>query len=173
MNEKVLLLIGVAFLMFIVIGGLSMIAHYYTLNGIKSRTVGDGPHGVARFATSKETKEIYKHIHFDVENWRQGKNLPKEQGLVIGCTKDKSGKVTSPCRYWRCALPYDRSIRSWKTAFFLYPKLEYACATGMSFIATDTKGDLARNYGGIAKDNYGYRISVLDLRNSTRSDGTE
>ena len=37
-----------------------------------------------------------------------------------------------------------------KTAFFLYPNLEYACACGMSFLVLDTKGDLARNYGAIA-----------------------
>ena len=34
-----------------------------------------------------------------------------------------------------------------------------------------TKGDLFRNYAGIAKDCYGYQIAVLDLRNPTRSDG--
>ena len=39
-----------------------------------------------------------------------------------------------------------------------------------SFISTDTKGDIARNYGRIAKDCYGYNVSVLDLRNPTRSD---
>lgn len=27
-----------------------------------------------------------------------------------------------------------------KTAYFLYPNIEYACASGMSFLATDTKG---------------------------------
>lgn len=58
-----------------------------------------------------------------------------------------------------------------KTAFFLYPNLEYACACGMSFLALDTKGDLARNYGTIAKKHYGYNVSVIDLRNPTRSDG--
>ena len=58
-----------------------------------------------------------------------------------------------------------------KTAFFLYPNLEYACASGMSFLALDTKGDLARNYGTIAKNNYGFNVSVIDLRNPTRSDG--
>lgn len=58
-----------------------------------------------------------------------------------------------------------------KTAYFLYPNLEYACASGMSFLALDTKGDLARNYGAIANDIYGYRISVVDLREPTRSDG--
>ena len=47
----------------------------------------------------------------------------------------------------------------------------YALASGMSFLCTDTKGDLYRNYAGIAKDFYGYQIAVLDLRNPTRSDG--
>ena len=58
-----------------------------------------------------------------------------------------------------------------KTAYFLYPHLEYACASGMSFLALDTKGDLARNYGAIARDIYGYNISIVDLREPTRSDG--
>ncbi|MDE6260478.1 MAG: type IV secretory system conjugative DNA transfer family protein [Oscillospiraceae bacterium] len=58
-----------------------------------------------------------------------------------------------------------------KTAFFLYPNLEYACACGMSFLALDTKGDLARNYGAIAQKHYGYQVSIIDLRNPTRSDG--
>lgn len=58
-----------------------------------------------------------------------------------------------------------------KTAFFLYPNLEYACASGMSIFALDTKGDLARNYGTIAEKYYGYRVSVIDLRNPMHSDG--
>ena len=58
-----------------------------------------------------------------------------------------------------------------KTAFFLYPNLEYACACGMSFLALDTKGDLARNYGAVAAQSYGYQVAVIDLRNPTRSDG--
>ncbi len=51
--NSVFILITVALSMFIVIGGLSMVAHYYSLRGIKSKTVGDGQHGVARFATKK------------------------------------------------------------------------------------------------------------------------
>ena len=57
-----------------------------------------------------------------------------------------------------------------KTAFWLYPCIEYACASGMSFLSTDTKGDIMRNYGTIAKE-YGYKVSVIDLRNPTRSNG--
>jgi type IV secretion system protein VirD4 len=58
-----------------------------------------------------------------------------------------------------------------KTAYWLYPCLEYALASGMSFLSSDTKGDIFRNYAGIAKDCYGYCISVIDLRNPTKSDG--
>ncbi|MFY9379403.1 MAG: hypothetical protein WAP07_04065 [Acutalibacteraceae bacterium] len=57
MKEPLVILISAAALMFIVIGGLSLIAHFYTLNGIKSKTVGDGQHGVARFLTRKEIKK--------------------------------------------------------------------------------------------------------------------
>ena len=58
-----------------------------------------------------------------------------------------------------------------KTAFFLYPNLEYTCASGMSFLALDTKGELARNYGAVAQRYYGYQVAVIDLRSPTRSDG--
>ena len=158
-------------LMFIIIGGLSMISHFYTLRGIKSKTVGDGQHGVARFATAKEIKQTYNHIPYKVSDWRKGKNLPTDQGLVLGCTKDKKGQMTALVDTGdvHCLMIGASGIG--KTAFFLYPNLEYACASGMSFVCTDTKGDLAKNYGSIAKDNYGYKISVLDLRNPTRSDG--
>ena len=37
--------------------------------------------------------------------------------------------------------------------------------------APTPKGDQFRNYAGIAKERYGYRIFVLDLRNPTRSYG--
>lgn len=41
----------------------------------------------------------------------------------------------------------------------------------MSFLTTDTKGDLYRNYGNIAKEHYGYHVAVIDLRIPTKSDG--
>ena len=66
--------------MFAMIGGLSMLAHYYTLNGIKSKTVGDGQHGTARFATEKEIKGTYAFVPYEPERWRQGKSFPKSRG---------------------------------------------------------------------------------------------
>lgn len=44
-------------------GGLSLIlllAHIYNLNGIKSKTVGDGQHGTARFASKRELRQTYR-----------------------------------------------------------------------------------------------------------------
>jgi type IV secretion system protein VirD4 len=162
--------VGIAAFMFIVIGGISLIAHYYTLNGIKSKTVGDGQHGTARFANKKEILNTYKHIHFNVSDWRKGRNLPTEQGIIVGC-KGVKNNVTAlvDTDDVHCLMIGAAGVG--KTAFFLYPNLEYACATGMSFITTDTKGDLARNYGRIAEECYGYNIAVIDLRNPTRSDG--
>ena len=34
----------------------------------------------------------------------------------------------------------------------------------MSFLVLDTKGNLARNYGTVASQNYGYKAAVIDLR---------
>ena len=45
--------------MFLVIGCLAALSHYYTLSGIKSKTVGDGQHGTARWATAKEIRQTY------------------------------------------------------------------------------------------------------------------
>lgn len=48
------LLIVIAAIMFAVIGGINLISHLYNLNGIKSKTVGDGQHGTARWAEPKQ-----------------------------------------------------------------------------------------------------------------------
>ena len=172
MISQVYILIAAAAVMFSVIGGLSLLAHYYTLNGIKSRTVGDGQHGTARFATKNEIKSTYKHIPFKPKEWRRGIALPQvnQQGLILGST-GKKNELTAlvDTDDVHCLMIGASGVG--KTAFFLYPNLEYACASGMSFLTTDTKGDLYRNYGAIARDHYGYHVAVIDLRNPTRSDG--
>lgn len=169
-ESRVAMLIFAGAGMFLVIGGLAALSHYYTLNGIKSRTVGDGQHGTARWATDKEVKQTYAHVPFKVKEWRQGKELPSTQGLVLGCkTQGRELTALVDSDDIHCLMIGASGVG--KTAFFLYPNLEYACACGMSFLALDTKGDLARNYGTIAKENYGYNVSVIDLRNPTRSDG--
>lgn len=175
-TSQLVTLLAAGLTMFGVIGFLSLLAHYYTLNGIKSKTVGDGQHGTARWATKKEIQTVYTAVRYEPEKWRKGENLPTAQGLIVGWQKASLFDKTTPHGY---ALVDDDDVHCLmigaagvgKTANFLYPNLEYACASGMSFITTDTKGDLYRNYAGIAKDYYGYQVSVIDLRNPTRSDG--
>ena len=178
--------------MFAVLGGVTFLAHIYSLNHIKSRTVGDGQHGTARWATRQEIKKTYKHIPFTPEKWRKQaakgqtptvtcitkkrlfkrknqKEKPEEalpQGIVVGCTGNTTAMIDTGDVH---ALMIGAAGVG-KTAYWLYPCIEYACASGMSFLSTDTKGDIMRNYGKIVQQ-YGYHVSVIDLRNPTRSNG--
>ena len=160
-------------LLAVVFGALAAITTFSgrgSLDSIKSKTVGDGQHGTARWATPGEIKKTFRSVPFQTALWRKGERLPSAQGLVLGCT-GKKGQLTAlvDSDDIHCLMIGASGVG--KTAFFLYPNLEYACASGMSFFASDTKGDLARNYGAIARDCYGYQVAVVDLRNPTRSDG--
>ena len=170
MTDNLWILFAAAGVMAAVIVTLSLLGDHYTLNNIKSKTVGDGQHGTARWATDTEIRKTYALVPFQVSDWRAGKNLPGAQGLVLGSTSGKHGITALVDKDDVHCLMIGASGVG-KTAYFLYPNLEYACASGMSFFATDTKGDLARNYGAVAARYYGYHVSVVDLRNPTRSDG--
>ena len=176
------------------LGGVTLLAYVYNLNHIKSKTVGDGQHGTARWATKPEIKKIYAHVPYTPTKWReQAKsgnvptmsvmkkgNLfkrqkpqiveePLPQGIVVGCKGSNKNTVAMVDTGDVHALMIGAAGVG-KTAFWLYPCIEYACASGMSFLSTDTKGDVMRNYGTIATE-YGYKVSVIDLRNPTRSNG--
>lgn len=171
--------IVVAIIMFGVLGCVTLLARVYDLNGIKSKTVGDGQHGTARWANKAEIRKMYKHIPFTPERWREqtkngkpptttdGSTLP--QGIVVGC-KENHGSTIAMVDTGDVHALMIGAAGVGKTAYWLYPCIEYACATGMSFLSTDTKGDIMRNYGNIAKD-YGYNVSVIDLRNPMHSNG--
>lgn len=187
-------LIIIAAVMFCILGGISVVAHLYNLNSIKSKTVGDGQHGSARWATKAEIRKTYQHIQFTPNKWRRQaehgktptasritkrrffKNKKKEhpeealpQGIVVGCTGGEHN-TTALVDTGDVHVLMIGAAGVGKTAYWLYPCIEYACASGMSFLSTDTKGDIMRNYGNIAKQ-YGYNVSVIDLRNPTRSNG--
>ena len=220
MNENVwpLILLGGGLLAFLL--AVSFLSKNYSLNNFKSKTVGDGQHGTARWATPKEISKTYRAVPFRPRRWRKGEALPTVQGIVLGSIggrkrraqkgvisqathkllerlrrptaekkkKPKPKKKKSAISKIKGLMEDQQDIRALvdsddihclmigasgvgKTAFFLYPNLEYACACGMSYLALDTKGDLARNYGCIASKYYGYQVTVVDLRNPTRSDG--
>ena len=166
---KILLLVAA------VMGGIfvliSSLAYMYSMRGIKNKTVGDGQHGTARWATRKEVKDVYKHVPFKPKEWRDDPDTrPTEQGIVVGCKTQGSETVALvDTGDVHCMMIGAAGVG--KTAFWLYPNLEYALASGMSILTSDTKGDLMRNYGTIASKYYGYNVSVIDLRNPMRSHG--
>ena len=150
---------------------ITTVGNNYSLDRIKNKTVGQGQHGTARWATKKEIKRTYKQIDFQPNEWRNNpESRPTEQGIVVGCKNSRKGTTAMVDTGDVHALMIGAAGVG-KTAYWLYPCIEYACATGMSFLSTDTKGDVVRNYGTIAEKYYGYKISVIDLRNPTRSHG--
>lgn len=167
-HKLTFMLLGCLF--FCIIGIAVYFGNNYNLNHIKSKTVGDGQHGTARFATTKEITSAYRCIKYQPDQWRKRKNLPRYQGLLVGAKDFKHG-VHAYIDTDDVHMMMIGAAGVGKTAYFLYPNLEYACASGVSFITTDTKGDLYRNYGGIAKEYYGYHVAVIDLRNPMLSDG--
>ena len=196
--EPIVKLVIAGSAMFATLGLIAGLSGMYSLN-IKAKTVGHGQHGTARWATKREIRRTYLHISFEPELWRKGEHLPKEQGIVVGCRTDRHLPYNLfrvirnlvVCRMRKHPgnpLPKPSTTTALvdtgdvhaimigaagvgKTAYWLYPCLEYAMASGMSFLSTDTKGDVVRNYGRIAQECYGYRVGVIDLRNPTRSDG--
>ena len=220
MNENVwpLILLGGGLLAFLLL--VTFLSKNYSLNNFKSKTVGDGQHGTARWATPREISKTYRTVPFRPRRWRKGEDLPTVQGIILGSMggrkrrakkgaisqathkllerlrrptagkkeKRKPKKKKSAIFKIKNVVENQRDVRALvdsddihclmigasgvgKTAYFLYANLEYASASGMSYLALDTKGDLARNYGAVASRYYGYKVSVIDLRNPTRSDG--
>ena len=110
------------------------------------------------------------HIPFTPNLWRERKCLPEKQGLVVGSIpRKKSTTALVDSGDVHCLMIGASGVG--KTAYYLYPNIEYACASGVSMLVTDTKGDVVRNYGTIAEEKYGYHVVLIDLRNPTRSSG--
>ena len=99
-----LIAVGVVIVLFIVL--LSVLTNNYSLNGIKSKTVGDGQHGTARWATTQEVKKTFANVPFDVASWRAGRSAGTDP-------RQHTARQTArrACRLRRCALPHDRRVR--------------------------------------------------------------
>lgn len=158
------------------------------LNNIKSRPVGDGQYGVAKWASSKEISDTFSIVNYEPDKWRKGENLPTKDGLIISgiwndnsFSKDDNTNNTVAYKKYkkhkmRCRLDCTDShtllistTGGGKTTAFLYPNLEYCCAVGLSFFTTDTKGDVFSEYAGVAEKYYGYDNYIIDLRDAAHS----
>ena len=66
-SQGIFIAFGILFFLFI--GCAVYFNGNYNLNKIKSKTVGDGQYGTARFATDKEVHQSLKYIEFDSVKW--------------------------------------------------------------------------------------------------------
>jgi len=144
-----------------------------SLNRIKARTVGHGQHGSARWATRREIKSYYTMVPYEPQKWRTQPELrPTNPGFVLGSFQHgrREKKITAWVDAGDSHAMMIASPGGGKTAYFLYPNIEYAMACGISFVTLDTKGDLYRNMATIGEKYYGYHTVVYDFRKPMESD---
>ena len=79
-NQLVCVSIG----MLIMFGVIPLVANHYSLNGIKSKTVGDGQYGTARFASEAEIRKTFANVSYEPKLWRQGKKPAGDTGTCGG-----------------------------------------------------------------------------------------
>ncbi|QNK41572.1 type IV secretory system conjugative DNA transfer family protein [Caproicibacter fermentans] len=168
MLNTIAMVIGIASIM-----GIAVLVFVDRVKGnlnIKSKTVGDGQYGTARWATPNEIRKTYQIFPYEPMKWRQGKHLPDDVSgaTVLGYVK-AGNRISARVDTSDSHTLILSTTGGRKTTGVLYPNLEYACACGVSFIVTDTKGDSFRDYAGIAQKYYHYNIAVIDLRHPTRS----
>ena len=120
MPQQFIILI-VAAVALLVIGGASFLSGRGSLDSIKSKPVGDGQRGTARWATPQEISKTFARVPFKPAEWRQGKELPCAQGLALG-SQGKKGKDHRPGGQRRHPLPDDRCVRRGQDGLFPIPQ---------------------------------------------------
>lgn len=150
-----LLILILAVLPFILIGN-------NNLNKIKANKTGDGQYGTADWASNKEISNNLVVVDYNPKLWRQKKNLPTKEGVIVGAHKGKSmtAYVDSSDNHTMIVT----SPGGGKTTSLLYPNLEYSAACGMSGFVTDTKGNVFKEYAPILEKYYGCQTFIIDLR---------
>ena len=92
------------------------------INSIKSKKVGDGQHGTARWATKGEIHRSFSSLPFAPHLWREGKNLPTVQGTIVACEgRDKFTTALVDTGDVHTLMIGAAGVG--KTAYFLYPNL--------------------------------------------------
>ena len=118
--------------------------HGYGLDQIKLRKTGQGQHGSAKFASPAEIHKAYRSVNYQPDAWRAGESLPASPGIIVG-VKSNGFHNVALCDTGDIHCLMIGAAGIGKTAYFLYPNIEYALACGVSFLSTDTKGDIFRN----------------------------
>lgn len=163
-----MILIGVLAIIFIAFLIIANLLDNKSLNGIKRKPVGQGQHGTARWASKSEIKKTFVSLPFEPEKWRKGADLPTVQGTVVGCRS--LGKKTF-------ALVDEGDVHTLMVGaagigkpLFLVPESGICLRFRNVVYLNGYQGRRCSKLWNYRKKYYGYNVSVLDLRNPTRSD---
>ena len=128
--DNLWMLFAAASVMVAVIGGLALLGDHYTLNNIKSKTVGDGQHGTARWATNAEIRKTYALVPFRVPDWRAGEksshgrrvstvssSIESLQGIIPTVSWQRSVALAGRCILHHAYKTYNLSLQSHNPQF--------------------------------------------------------
>ena len=91
-----LIILGVVGALFILL--LSLLTNNYSLNNIKSKTVGDGQYGTARWATTQEIKShVCERFRLTLRHGAPGRSLPNRAGTD---PRQHAARQTDWMRWW-------------------------------------------------------------------------
>lgn len=123
---------------------------------------GNGQHGNERFLTENEKGEIFSTFEFT------GKEELKEKGgVVVQMIKKKGKEIILYCKKDIHSLILG-ATRAGKTRRMLLETICMQILSGISFVASDVKGELFYYTSGFAKEK-GYKVIALDLINPEKS----
>lgn len=112
--------IGILIVVFVVFLVIVNLLDNRSIDGIKAKTVGDGQHGTARWATKPEIKNTFVSVPFEPEKWRKGEDLPTVPGYCGGMQRTAKNGRTGGHR--RCSHADDRCCGCGKNGVFSVSK---------------------------------------------------
>lgn len=121
MDEKQMMTVGILIVVFVVFLVIVNFLDNRSIDGIRAKTVGDGQHGTARWATKPEIKNTFVSVPFEPEKWRNGEDLPTVQGTVVGCRGRRKTVALVDMGDVHTLMIGAAGVG--KTAFFLYPNI--------------------------------------------------
>lgn len=93
MNENIwpLILLGGGLLAFLLV--VSFLSKNYSLNNFKNKTVGDGQHGTARWATPKEISKTYRTVPFRPAAGARERSFPRYRASFSAAWAAESAEI--------------------------------------------------------------------------------
>lgn len=157
-----IIILFIATLVFIIIS-IYLSNKHKKLDNIKSKEVGDGQHGSARFMNEKEMKSTFSIINLPEElidmsdTWKSGRiiNFDETTREAYVDYSDTHAKIVAP-------------TLSEKTTSYVIPNVQYNIMAGTSMIIPDMKGEI-KSLTKLDAERLGYKTYEINFENIFQS----